>query len=266
MKIMKKILPLILLVLLVGAVFAGCNEEPVAVSQQDPLRISAVPVIPYAYINEQFDLREVIVIEDGVEYSATAYFVKMTVDSQTKEYSYQVTDLPVENLCFTPIEVEESVIKVSAKRGSETTSKVIYIPTTVRAEPLDGLFSSSGKLGGADPGVNKNVNIDPMFLKGEGSTTSLHVSFNSVDMHAYGNRFLEMHGEAAQEYFTDQTWENAIVTFWVYNPNELPIEFQFYIVDKSALQETGMPQMALINSVQNPVSGRSASSLCESWA
>ena len=233
MKIMKKILPLILLVLLVGAVFAGCNEEPVAVSQQDPLRISAVPVIPYAYINEQFDLREVIVIEDGVEYSATAYFVKMTVDSQTKEYSYQVTDLPVENLCFTPIEVEESVIKVSAKRGSETTSKVIYIPTTVRAEPLDGLFSSSGKLGGADPGVNKNVNIDPMFLKGEGSTTSLHVSFNSVDMHAYGNRFLEMHGEAAQEYFTDQTWENAIVTFWVYNPNELPIEFQFYIVDKS---------------------------------
>ena len=229
---MKKItrnLFVVSLVLLMLFGMIGCSTENKATD--GVLQVNTVEILPYAYINEEFDLRDVILMEDGVKYSAQVCYIKMTVDPATKDYTTEEVVLPVEDLRFTPTEIEENVVTITAKRGKETASKVIYIGTTVRAEPLDALYSSNGKLGTTDPGITKSVNIDPMYLKGENSTTSLHVSFNSVDPHAWGNSFMDLSAPEAQEYFTDQIWENAIVTFWVYNPNELAIEFQFYVVD-----------------------------------
>ncbi len=232
MKKTARSLFLICLVFLLLFSIAGCKTQDEA--ENGSLKINTVPIMPYAYLNEQFDLREVIDMEDGVEYSAEVCYIKMIIDTETKEYTTQTNMLQVEDLCFTPTEMEENVVTITAKRGKETVSKVIYIATTIRAEPLDNLYSSNGKLGTTDPGITKSVNIDPMYLKGEGSTTSLHVTFNSVDPHAWGNSFMDLSAPEAQEYFTDKTWENAIVTFWVYNPNELAIEFQFYLKDNIA--------------------------------
>lgn len=200
----------------------------------EALKVNTIKFMPYAYLGEAFDLREVLLMEDGVEYSATACYVEVSQDEVTKEFSIKEGTLEVKDLCFTPEAIAENIITLSAKRGSETASKVIYIPTTIHAEPLDDLYKSSGPLGGSDPGISKSVNIDPLYLQGDTSTTSLHVEFNSMDPHPWGNLFLSFSSPDAQQYFTDQVWENAIVTFWVYNPMDLPIEFQLRIVDETA--------------------------------
>ncbi len=223
-KAFRNIVLFVVAVVLIAAL-AGCNQEPAA-QYDGKLQINTIKFMPYAYLGESFDLREVLLMEEGVEYSATALYVDISAKT---EHILEVNDL-----CFTPEAIAETVVVLSAKRGSETASKAIYIPTTIRAEPLDDLYKSSGTLGGSDPGISKSVNIDPLYLKGEGSTTSLHVSFNGTDPHPYGNLFMSFASPDAQEYFTDKTWENAIVTFWVYNPMDQDIEFQLRIVDETA--------------------------------
>ena len=223
-KTARNIILFVVAVVLITAL-AGCNQEP-AVASDGALQVETIRFMPYAYMGESFDLREVLLMEDGVEYSATALYVDISTKT---EYTLEVNDL-----CFTPEAIAETVVVITAKRGNETASKVIYIPTTIRAEPLDDLYKSSGTLGGSDPGISKSVNIDPLFLKGENSTTSLHVEFNSADPHPYGNLFMSFSAPEAQEHFTDKIWENAIVTFWVYNPMDQDIEFQLRIVDAQA--------------------------------
>ena len=220
-----------------GLQFIQSLSQPAAPQQQtaaDPLQVETIRFMPYAYLGESFDLREVIIMDDTVEYSATACYVEVSQDPETKAFSVKEDTMEVVDLCFTPKAIAENVITLSAKRGEEKASKVIYIPTTIRAEPLDDLYKSSGPLGGSDPGISKSVNIDPLYLQGDNSTTSLHVEFNSMDPHPWGNLFLSFSAPDAQQYFTDKVWENAIVTFWVYNPNELPIEFQLRVVDETA--------------------------------
>lgn len=232
-KTIRNIILLVVAVMLI-ATFAGCNQQETPNVATGSLQINTIKFMPYAYLGESFDLRDVLLMEDGVEYSATGCYVEVKQDETTKEFTISENVLEVNDLCFTPAAIAENVITLSAKRGNETAAKVIYIPTTIHAEPLDDLYKSSGTLGGSDPGISKSVNIDPLYLQGENSTTSLHVEFNSMDPHPWGNLFLSFSAADAQQYFTDQEWENAIVTFWVYNPNELPVEFQFRLVDETS--------------------------------
>ena len=230
-KTIRNLILLVVAVLIVAA-FAGCGDQETPVAAGSSLQINTIKFMPLAYLDESFDLRDVLLMEEGVEYSATGCYVEVKQDEATKEFTISETALEVNDLCFTPKAIAENVITLSAKRGKEIAQKVIYIGTTIRAEPLDDLYKSSGTLGGSDPGISKSVNIDPMYLQGENSTTSLHVEWNNLDPHPWGNIFMSFSAADAQEYFTDKTWENAIVTFWVYNPMELPIEFQLRLVDE----------------------------------
>ncbi len=217
---------------LITSLFAGEEDES---ASGDSLKVSTVKFMPYAYLNEPFNLREQVLLpEEGIEYSATACYVVVSQNPETFEYTITEHALEVKDLTFTPKEVAEIVVTLTAKKGSETASKVVYIPTTIRAEPLDELYKSSGALGGSDPGIGKSVNIDPLYLQGDKSTTSLHVAFNNVDPHPYGNIFLGFSDPKAQEHFTDKIWDNAIVTFWVFNPMPKDIEFQLRICDTTA--------------------------------
>ena len=226
MKKTTRALLLIVVAVLLLTAFAGCQEQETPAASSSSLQVNTIKFMPYAYLGESFDLRDVLLMEEGVEYSATACYVDVATLTEHP--------LEVEDLCFTPEAIAETVVVLNATRGNEKASKAIYIPTTIRAEPLDDLYKSSGELGGSDPGISKTVNIDPMFLQGDTSTTSLHISFNSTDPHPYGNQFMNFSSPLALEHFTDKTWENAIVTFWVYNPNEKPIEFQFRLTDGEA--------------------------------
>ena len=67
----RKIMLLALAVLLL-AVFAGCNESDTTPAiSADALQINTLEILPNAYLNEAFDLREILLMEEGVEYSAT---------------------------------------------------------------------------------------------------------------------------------------------------------------------------------------------------
>ena len=227
----RKIMLLALAVLLL-AVFAGCNGEGTepAVSADCP-QINTVEILPNAYLNEAFDLREILIMEDGVEYSATAFYVTAIFDEATNTFSNVEHLLEVKDLSYTPVEVSNTVVTITATRGQVKSSKAVVIPTVIRADPLDDLLKSDGTYGVADGGITKNVNNDPAFIQGENSATSLHVSFNSMDPHPWGNTFASLNSEEVQKHFTDQTWKNAILTFWVYNPNEKAIEFQLRLAD-----------------------------------
>ena len=227
-KTFRKVLLMILSALLLFSV-AACKDEQAKPQQE--LIIETVKVLPKAYLGEEFDLWEVIVTEDGVKYSATACYTETILDPTTNEYSFQEHTLEVKDLIFTPVTLNNTIVTITAKRGSQTATKVISIGTTVRADPLDDLYKSTGILGWAETGISKSVCNDSRYVKGENSATSLHVKFDGTDPHEWGQMFMELSNETAQRYFTDQIWDNAIVTFWVYNPMEHDIEFQLSVND-----------------------------------
>ena len=228
----RKILLISLVLILMLIAFTGCNQgDAEQTVNSGKLRVNTVAVIPNAYLNEPFDLRDVIIMDDDVEYSATASYVDYIFAEDTREFTANKQMLEVTDLCFTPNTFNETVVVITAVRGEETATKTIYVQTSIHAEPLDELYQSNGVLGGSDSGITKSINLDTQYLQGDKSATSLHVEFNAVDPHAFGNMFLELSSPEAQKHFTDQIWDNAIVTFWVFNPMEKDIEFQLAIVD-----------------------------------
>ncbi len=230
MKNTMRVVTLITVVLLLLTAVSGCNKQQ-GDQTGEYLTVNTVKVIPDAYLDEPYDLREVILMEDGVAYSASAVQTEITLNEETGEFAFAEIILPVEDLCFTPTALRNTVVTITATRGEKTASKKITVGTVVRADPMDDLFKSTGSLGFADPGISKSVNMDPQYIKGENSATSLHVKYDGTDAHAWGNNYVFLSDPAVQKLFTDQDWKNAIVTCWIYNPMDQDIEFQLVVND-----------------------------------
>ena len=224
----RNIFLMILAVVLLFAL-AGCGEEKNSVD--NALSIETVKILPKAYINEEFSLWDVINEEDGVEYSAVACYIETALDPDTNKYSFNEYALEVDDLRFTPVSLQDTIVTITAKQGSQVDKKVISIGTIMRAEPLDDLYKSTGPLGWAETGFSKSVNMDSRYIQGNEPGTSLHVKFDGIEPHEWGQLIMELSNETAQRYFTDQIWDNAIVTFWVYNPMDHDIEFQLTVND-----------------------------------
>lgn len=224
---------LIVLAAILLVSFAACTTGSDNENGDNLLQIETIKILPKAYINEPYDLWEILIPEDGVEYSATACYTEVTLNAETNEYDFVEKTLEVEDLYFTPVTLENTIVTLQAKRGKETATKIVSIGTTVRADPLDDLYKSTGILGWAEAGISKSVCNDSRYIKGENSATSLHVKFDGMDPHEWGQNFMELSNETAQRYFTDQIWSNAIVTFWVYNPMDQDIEFQLVVNDQT---------------------------------
>jgi len=190
--------------------------------QSSSLSISLEKTIPPAYIREPYDLRQILRMEDGVAYSATAYY--QNYDTM-QEY-----EIPVTDLIFCQEENFDVYVLITAKRGSETAQKSIRIPLEIRADAIDDMLKSGGISSWSDD-VIKTLNTDPQYIKGENSQTSLSVSFNGTNDERWGAIFLSLAGENIYPHLTDQIWENAVVTFWAYNPMPEPFEFQIYYAD-----------------------------------
>lgn len=182
-----------------------------------------------AYIGQVYNFEEYITKQDGVEYSIEAYYQNYY---EKKEYS-----IPVSGLTFIPTEQFEVTVVTTAKKGSEQIKKTVTIPTKLKGDPLDELLATGGFSGWADNGWRKELTNIPQYLHDNDtnnlhSATSLLCSYNGTDPFTWGASVLCLDNFRNLEYWTDKTWENAIISCWVYNPTEYDIEFQLRIKDE----------------------------------
>ena len=228
MTIKKKtlIISVIALLSVAALIVAGILFWPEAqpeIPKGDALRIEWNKKFPNAYLGEPYDLRQIINMQEGVSYSAAAVYQNYdTMES----FSLEVTDL-----YFTQNEMFDIRVTVTAQKGAETAQRSIEIPVEIRADPVDDLLRSGGLLSWAEGSISKQLNADPTYVKGENSKTSLLVTHQNSDSGNNGKVFLSIAGEEIMPYLTDRKWENAALTFWVYNPMPEPFEFQMYFVD-----------------------------------
>ena len=102
--------------------------------QTSSLTISFEKTIPPAYIREPYDLRQILRMEEGVEYSATAYY---------QDYNtMQEYEIPVNDLVFCQEENFEVYVLITARRGEETAEKSIRIPLKIRADAIGAVPGS----------------------------------------------------------------------------------------------------------------------------
>ena len=179
MKKMARNMVLILLSALLVAACVGCDQQDASQGAAG-LQVNTINVLPAAYLNEPYDLLEIILIDDGVEYSATAVQKETIYSEETGEFTVSETELEGKDMCFTPVSLNNTVVTITATQGESQAFKRITIGTTVRADALDDIYKSTGVLGYADAGISKSVNIDERYIRGENSATSLHVKFDPV--------------------------------------------------------------------------------------
>ena len=124
-KSFRNVLLMMLAVLLLISC-AACKTGSAGSSESNgALQIETVKILPQAYINEPYDLWEIIIAEDGVDYSATACYTEVTLDAETNEYTFQEHTLAVENFCFTPVTMNNTIVTLQAQRGKEIATKVV---------------------------------------------------------------------------------------------------------------------------------------------
>ena len=203
------------------------SNEP---EDNSALQVNLVTVIPGAYMGEPYDLKEIIEMEEGVEYSARVFYQDYDV---MEEF-----EIPVTDLVFCQEKDFDVNVVFTAKRGEEIAQRALDIPVNIRADEMDEMFSTSGLAGYADTGIVKNLSTDPQYLVNENSKTSLVVAYQGIPDHEYGLVIMSMAREPVRPLYTDQVWENAAVSFWVYNPMEHGIEFQLRLIQTATGLDT----------------------------
>ncbi len=187
------------------------------------LKIKLLQNIPEAYIGETYDVGKIIEQEKGVQYSMNAYYQNYY---EMKEYV-----VTTKGLTFCPKEEFDISVEIFASKGRQKVRKIIEVPVTYQADAIDALLESNGTLGWADTGIVKTLTRDEIYLKAEDSHTALDVSFRGSDSHDFGTTLFGLAHFRLVELWSDQTWDNAVLTFWVYNPMPESFEFQLRISD-----------------------------------
>lgn len=211
----KKLIPL----LLVSSVFtlAGCNKK-------GNLEINFEDETPMAYVGEVYDFRDVLIEESGVDYKINVYYQNYY---EKKEYTLEVTD----GYCFTPVNTNEIVVVVTANKGKLTTERNKILAVAQKGDPIDELVVTGGYSGWADTGITKELETNENYLKGEDSKTAIAVHYQGNNRYDWGCSVFTLDNFRLLPYWTDKTWENAILTYYVYNPTDYDIEFQLRVKD-----------------------------------
>ena len=113
---------------------------------------------------------------------------------------------------------------ITAEKGQDVATKEIVIPIGLTADILDTLLASNGVSGAADESVSKRINVDPSFIKGGSSLSSIEVDFTNKKND--GTTILTLSHHALMAYYSSRVWRNAAVTCWVYNPMDHDISFK----------------------------------------
>lgn len=199
---------------------SGCGSKA-----ETELDIDLELVAPVAYVGEEYDFRDVLNVEKDVEYKLEAYYYNYY---EKKEKTLQIRDA----FYFTPLELFDISVVVTAFKDDATASRTKLITVSQRVDPVDELLSNGGYSGWADPGITKEVVTDSMYIKGENSTSSLSVRYQGSSPYDGGATLLTLNNFRLLPYWSDQTWDNGVLHFWVFNPMKEKLVFELRIYDE----------------------------------
>ena len=215
---LKTLVPLLLP--LTAVLVSGCDG-----GQGNSLNIQFSFITPTAYVGEEYDFSDVLSMEEGVNYSIDVYYQNF--------YTMEEKTLPVTNgFSFTPTELFDVSVLVTAKKGRATAQKTKNVPVSQRADPVDELLESSGDAGWADNGFSKELITDSTYFKEENGHSALSVRYQGSNPYPWGGVFMTLNSFFLLPHWTDQTWENAVISFWIFNSTDYALEFQPRIVDE----------------------------------
>lgn len=220
----KKISSLICVFAIFLSLFSGCGNREQSgehTGDQNDAAHSLITVkdpVPVAYVGDAYQLVNIIVEEDEVEYSFAASYV----DPQTAERK----ELTVKRGKITPKAEADITVTVTAKKGEAVCTMDVTVPIYRAVDAVDRLLSSEGAAGAADAGVVKTIVKDSNFLHSDASTSSLEVVFSNPAAVDDGTNLLTLSHYAMLPYYSAQVWKNAAVVFQVYNPNAQDVEFK----------------------------------------
>ena len=170
---------------------------------------------PTYKLGEKCYLTDIIYAQRGVSYTAVAYYG----EGETKE------DIPVgEDLSFVPTKKGEDVnVVITATKGEESVSTAVISLEILGEEDEKDLKLKWSYWYST---FNKSINIDPSFVKV--GTSSVKVDYSGVRP---GNYYTL--GVFDGGYFARcdvSNWENAVISFWVYNDSDAILEVAVDIV------------------------------------
>ncbi len=211
---------LLILSLLVTSVLAGCggNHADETTPTEPAVPIEVKQSIPAAYVGTAYKVSSLVTEEDGVEYKYNATYVDPTT-GETEE-------LVVKRGKITPKVEADIQVTVEATKGADSSSVSFVIPINIAADAVDKFLISSGIAGEAGNGVTKKLTKDASHIHGEGSTSSIEVSFTNPAEANDGAHLFTLSHYALQAYYSAKVWRNAAVTFWVYNPSAQDVQFK----------------------------------------
>lgn len=208
-----------------SAILGGCNSNNAASTgpsipevTEPAISIDVKQDIPPAYVNEGYNLSTIINEEENVEYNFSACYM----DPQSGE----TKELTVKRGKITPKSEADIHVTITATKGTDSSSVDVIVPIYISADAVDRLLISDGAAGEASQGVTKTLNKDAAFLNGENSTSSVEVVFSNPSADNDGTSLLTLSHYSMLPYYSARVWDNAAVTFWVYNTMDQNVEFK----------------------------------------
>ena len=192
---MKKRSILLSSILGLSLLLTGCQKQ----AKANGLEIEFDQIVPTAYINEEYDFSDVLIVEKDVDYKLEVYYYDYY---EKLEKSLEV----VNTFCFTPRELFDVTVIVKAEKGNDKVSRRRVIPVSQKIDPIDELLASDGFSGWGDPGIIKEAVIDDQDFKGENSHSALSVHFQGSNPYTWGTTFLSLNNFRLLPYWSDKTW------------------------------------------------------------
>ncbi len=235
----KRIIVAVLLLALSISI-VGCGGQTTAPTEPEKPQyklFTQMDIIPPAYVDVSYDLGQVIIEQDDVEYKYKATYTDPESGKEKK--------LTVKNRKMTPKVFTDIYVTVTAELGYDTETTEFIIPITTEADVMDTLLTGNGKADTADDGVTKEIAWETDYLKAEGSVSSMKVTFSNPADSENGTKLFDLSNSSLMAYYSSRVWDNSAVTMWVYNPMEQDVALKLTSYD-SANDKT-----LLWNSVDN---------------
>lgn len=217
---MKKFISSAFIAAVASMTLSGCSF-----SLFNKLEIELEEGIPSAVVGEEFDFEECIVAEKGTKYSIECYYQDYYQGIEKK--------LEVDGLTFTPVENFDISVIITAKKGIFKGIRTTTVDVVTLGDDIDELLKTGGWSGWSDDGFVKTISQEPSYLHSENSKSSLNCAYSGNNSWTWGGAVLCMNNFRLLPKWADKTWENGVFSFYVYNPNDVDLEFQMRITDKT---------------------------------